>query len=177
MQVLVVASHTPPALSQSAFVLAVVTSAAKADAAKATPRANANAYAMLLMGSLPIQNTTKLKLRRAPFCFSPPEKVPPAHPLHAARSPVGGGRPGFYVRLASAPLELEGRGPMPPYRERLSKDEVPRLTVEGNAVGPLAQHHPAGGPQWGKHTARRSTTYAAAMALPQGFLAPQGRIG
>ena len=48
-QVLVVASHTPPALSQSAFVLAVVTSAAKADAAKATPRANANAYAMLLM--------------------------------------------------------------------------------------------------------------------------------
>ena len=43
MQVLVVASHTPPALSQSAFVLAVVTSAAKADAAKAIPRARAKA--------------------------------------------------------------------------------------------------------------------------------------
>jgi hypothetical protein len=165
--------------------LAVVTSAAKADAAKATPRANANAYAMLLMGSLPIQNTTKPKLRRAPFCFSPPEKVPPAHPLHAARSPVGGGRPGFYVRWASAPLELEGRGPMelegrgpmPPYRERLSKDEVPRLTVEGNAVGPLAQHHPAGGPQGG------STPRGEVLLTPlrwhslQGFLAPQGRIG
>jgi hypothetical protein len=56
--VLVVASHTPPALSQSAFVLAAVTSAAKADAANATPRANAKAYVMLLMGSLPFTNTT-----------------------------------------------------------------------------------------------------------------------
>jgi hypothetical protein len=43
LQVLVVASHVPPALSQSAFVLAVVTSAAKAEVAKATPRASAKA--------------------------------------------------------------------------------------------------------------------------------------
>jgi hypothetical protein len=43
LQVLVAVFHTPPALSQSAFVLAVVTSAAKADVAKATPRASAKA--------------------------------------------------------------------------------------------------------------------------------------
>jgi hypothetical protein len=38
---MVVASHTPPALSQSAFVFAVVTSAAKAEVAKANPSASA----------------------------------------------------------------------------------------------------------------------------------------
>jgi hypothetical protein len=43
LQVLVLASQAPPALSQSAFVLAMVTSPAKADVAKATPRARANA--------------------------------------------------------------------------------------------------------------------------------------
>jgi hypothetical protein len=43
LQVLVEASHIPPALSQSAFVLAVVTSPAKAEVAKATPRASARA--------------------------------------------------------------------------------------------------------------------------------------
>jgi hypothetical protein len=157
--------------------LAVVTSAAKADAAKATPRANANAYAMLLMvlslyktqqnpNSAGLRSVSARQRRFPPLTRSTQQE---------ARSGEDGRASTF--RLASAPLELEGRGPMPPYRERLSKDEVPRLTVEGNAVGPLAQHHPAGGPQWGKHTARRSTTYAAAMALPQGFLAPQGRIG
>ena len=41
LQVLDEASHTPPALSQSSFVLAMVTSPAKADVANATPRASA----------------------------------------------------------------------------------------------------------------------------------------
>jgi hypothetical protein len=54
LHLLVEASHIPPALSQSALVLAVVTSPAKADVAKATPSASAKAYAMVLMGFLPV---------------------------------------------------------------------------------------------------------------------------
>jgi hypothetical protein len=61
LQVLVEAFQIPPALSQSAFVLAVDTSPAKADVAKATPRASAKAYAMVLMGFLPV-----LLLQRGP---------------------------------------------------------------------------------------------------------------
>src|SRR6185295_16657098 len=54
LQVLVAVSHIPPALSQSAFVLAMVTSPAKADAANATPRASASVSAIVLMGFLPV---------------------------------------------------------------------------------------------------------------------------
>jgi hypothetical protein len=43
LQVLVEAFQIPPALSQSAFVLAADTSPAKADVANATPRVSAKA--------------------------------------------------------------------------------------------------------------------------------------
>ena len=51
--VLVAASHTPPALAQSAAVLAAVTSWAKAGAAKASARAIANMEIRVFMSVLP----------------------------------------------------------------------------------------------------------------------------
>src|SRR5262249_49375073 len=63
LQVLVEALHTPPALSQSAFVLILDRSVAKADVAKATPRVSAKAYAMVFMGFLPVR--TQRPLRRS----------------------------------------------------------------------------------------------------------------